>query len=151
VQQRPGNVAHDGRILTTHSQVRSIDNFSTGSRGSISGEKFLEAGYAVIFLHRAAGRCPYSRRFHGKSVLDLVRIEEDGRCGLDPNLEIENAFKLRQQALRGRQSTPAGGQGPADSGPPMLLELPFTTVTEYLFYLRGLTKTIAPLGPRACV
>jgi hypothetical protein len=85
------------------------------------------------------------------SVLDLVRINADGRCGLGSNLEIENAFKLRQQALGGRQSTPAGGQGAADSGPPMLLELPFTTVTEYLFYLRGLTKTLAPLGSRACV
>ncbi|KAH8817032.1 phosphopantothenate-cysteine ligase-like protein [Xylogone sp. PMI_703] len=32
--------------------VRFIDNFSAGSRGASSAEYFLEAGYAVIFLHR---------------------------------------------------------------------------------------------------
>ncbi len=32
--------------------VRFIDNFSAGTRGATSAEYFLQAGYAVIFLHR---------------------------------------------------------------------------------------------------
>lgn len=35
-----------------HNTVRFVDNFSAGSRGSISTEYFLENGYAVIFLYR---------------------------------------------------------------------------------------------------
>jgi phosphopantothenate-cysteine ligase len=41
--------------------VRFIDNFSTGLRGAASAEKFLENGYAVIFLHRAGSAMPFAR------------------------------------------------------------------------------------------
>ncbi|EKX47912.1 hypothetical protein GUITHDRAFT_69144, partial [Guillardia theta CCMP2712] len=40
--------------------VRFLDNFSTGSRGSISAEYFLEQGYAVVFMHREVSDCPYA-------------------------------------------------------------------------------------------
>ncbi|KAG6020102.1 hypothetical protein E4U41_002972 [Claviceps citrina] len=43
--------------------VRFIDNFSAGTRGATSAEFFLEAGYAVVFLHRQFSLLPYSRHF----------------------------------------------------------------------------------------
>uniref|UniRef100_A0A914P9Z3 DNA/pantothenate metabolism flavoprotein C-terminal domain-containing protein n=1 Tax=Panagrolaimus davidi TaxID=227884 RepID=A0A914P9Z3_9BILA len=43
--------------------VRYIENFSNGTRGAISAEKFLENGYLVIFFHRANSLQPYSHRF----------------------------------------------------------------------------------------
>eukprot|EP00520_Triparma_pacifica_P015747 CAMPEP_0118637472 /NCGR_PEP_ID=MMETSP0785-20121206/3168_1 /TAXON_ID=91992 /ORGANISM="Bolidomonas pacifica, Strain CCMP 1866" /LENGTH=345 /DNA_ID=CAMNT_0006528655 /DNA_START=113 /DNA_END=1146 /DNA_ORIENTATION=- len=42
--------------------VRSLENFSTGSRGSCSAEHFLAKGYAVVFLHRPGSLLPFLRR-----------------------------------------------------------------------------------------
>lgn len=39
-------------IPLEHNTVRYVDNFSAGTRGSVSAEYFLEHGYAVIFMHR---------------------------------------------------------------------------------------------------
>ena len=41
--------------------VRTIDNFSTGLRGSISVEELLKRGYAVIHLQRIGSASPYAR------------------------------------------------------------------------------------------
>ena len=40
--------------------VRSVENFSTGTRGSRSAECFLKAGHPVIFYHRKGSICPFS-------------------------------------------------------------------------------------------
>ena len=39
--------------------VRFIDNFSKGTRGALSAEQFLQAGYAVIFLSRHGSAQPF--------------------------------------------------------------------------------------------
>jgi phosphopantothenate---cysteine ligase (ATP) len=41
--------------------VRSLDNFSTGLRGALSVEQFLERGYAVVHLWRIGSTSPYGR------------------------------------------------------------------------------------------
>lgn len=41
--------------------VRSLENFSTGTRGAISVEEFLKRGYAVIHLWRTGSASPYGR------------------------------------------------------------------------------------------
>ncbi|GKY98862.1 hypothetical protein MPSEU_000842200 [Mayamaea pseudoterrestris] len=41
--------------------VRCLDNFSTGHRGAICVEQFLERGYAVIHLWRSGSASPYAR------------------------------------------------------------------------------------------
>jgi len=46
--------------LEVHS-VRSLDNFSTGTRGAASVEAFLRKGYAVIHLWRRGSASPYGR------------------------------------------------------------------------------------------
>lgn len=40
--------------------VRSVENFSTGTRGARSAEHFLKNGHPVIFLHRKGSMQPYS-------------------------------------------------------------------------------------------
>jgi phosphopantothenate-cysteine ligase len=40
--------------------VRSVENFSTGIRGSRSAEYFLKNGYPVIFFHRSTSIKPFA-------------------------------------------------------------------------------------------
>jgi len=40
--------------------VRSIENFSTGTRGSRSAEYFLKKGYPVIFFYRSTSLKPFT-------------------------------------------------------------------------------------------
>lgn len=39
--------------------VRTVENFSTGKRGSLCCEEFLKNGYYVIFLYRAKSEKPF--------------------------------------------------------------------------------------------
>lgn len=39
--------------------VRTVENFSTGKRGSLSAESFLEKGFSVIYLYRQNCHRPY--------------------------------------------------------------------------------------------
>ena len=43
--------------------VRSVENFSTGTRGARSAEYFLKAGFPVIFFHREGTMCPFGIEF----------------------------------------------------------------------------------------
>lgn len=40
--------------------VRSIENFSTGTRGARSAEYFIKAGFPVIFFHRKGTMIPFA-------------------------------------------------------------------------------------------
>ena len=40
--------------------VRSVENFSTGTRGARSAEYFLKAGHPVIYYHRDSCLCPFA-------------------------------------------------------------------------------------------
>ena len=58
--------------------VRFIDNFSAGTRGATSAEYFLQAGYAVIFLHRQFSLLPYSRHYSHSTncFLDYMTLKD---------------------------------------------------------------------------
>lgn len=43
--------------------VRSIENFSTGTRGALSAEYFLKCGYFVLFAHRKGSNLPFFFKF----------------------------------------------------------------------------------------
>lgn len=66
--------------------VRFIDNFSNGTRGAASAEYFLEAGYAVVFMHRQFSLEPYHRHYThhpDRAFLDYLVPKDDGSlCGL---------------------------------------------------------------------
>lgn len=119
--------------------VRFIDNFSAGTRGATSAEYFLQAGYAVIFLHRQFSLLPYSRHYSHSTncFLDFMEDADDDSGEVVVRREYQDKMKkvLRQYQTAKRER--------------LLLLLPFTTVTDYLFELRGLATLMQPLGNRA--
>jgi phosphopantothenate---cysteine ligase (ATP) len=117
--------------------VRFIDNFSAGTRGATSAEYFLQAGYAVIFLHRQFSLLPYSRHYSHSTncFLDFMDESSDGRVLVAEEYQskMRRVLKQYQHAKNNR----------------LLLLLPYTTVTEYLFELRSLARLMNPVGERA--
>ena len=49
--------------------VRSVENFSTGTRGARSAEYFLKAGHPIIFFHREGSLCPFEIELSAKKWL----------------------------------------------------------------------------------
>ncbi|KAK5998828.1 Phosphopantothenate--cysteine ligase CAB2 [Cladobotryum mycophilum] len=113
--------------------VRFIDNFSAGTRGATSAEYFLEAGYAVIFLHRQFSLLPYSRHYSHSTdcLLDFLNEGEDGRVGVRDDGKILGVLRKYRRAK--------------DQN--MLLTLPFVNIGDYLHELRSIAQLMQPLGP----
>jgi phosphopantothenate---cysteine ligase (ATP) len=117
--------------------VRFIDNFSAGTRGATSAEYFVAQGYATIFLHRQFSLLPYSRHYTHATDFFLDFMDESpdgttvvGRAG--DGGKMLRVLRTYQAAKRER----------------LLLLLPFVTITDYLFELRGIAELMRPLGPR---
>ncbi|MCJ1274333.1 hypothetical protein MMC21_002128 [Puttea exsequens] len=117
--------------------VRFIDNFSAGTRGATSAEYFLEAGYAVIFLHRQFSLLPYSRHYSHSTncFLDFMTEAQDGKVVVSPDYQHKMLSVLRKYNTAKAQDK--------------LLLLSFTTVAEYLWELRTVATLMRPLGPKA--
>jgi len=106
--------------------VRFIDNFSTGNRGAAMAEALLDAGYAVVFLHREHSAFPFARK-------------------LLPPAVPADAW-LRAPAAAAAERERAASRFAACE--PRLLSLPFTSVTEYLRLLREASKAVGACGAR---
>lgn len=118
--------------------VRFIDNFSAGTRGATSAEYFLEAGYAVIFMHRQFSLQPYSRHYTHSvhCFLDYLTLNErDGTLGVAP----EHADHMKEVFLKYRRAKTEGS----------LLFVPFVTISDYLFTLRSAAILMSELGDNA--
>ncbi|ROV95367.1 hypothetical protein VSDG_06084 [Cytospora chrysosperma] len=115
--------------------VRFIDNFSAGTRGATSAEYFLEAGYAVIFLHRQFSLLPYSRHYsHATNCfLDFLSEGPDGTVVARPEFTPRMLGVLRKYQSATRRN--------------MLLTVPFVTIGDYLHELRAAARLMQPLGP----
>ncbi|XP_063994061.1 phosphopantothenate--cysteine ligase [Diachasmimorpha longicaudata] len=120
-----------------HNTVRFVDNFSAGTRGAISTEYFLKHGYAVIFMYRAKSLEPFSRHFTGQKFLDMLDLtQKDGR----PQLTVCDKYSSSvAEALVKYKSAIREGK---------LLQLSFTTLSEYLWLLRAASQAVAPLKKR---
>ena len=117
--------------------VRFIDNFSAGTRGATSAEYFLEAGYAVIFLHRQFSLLPYSRHYSHSTncFLDYMAEGHNGEVVVNPEYQQKMLEVLRKYNAARKENK--------------LLVLSFTTVTEYLWELKEIATLMKPLGPKA--
>ncbi|QSZ32402.1 hypothetical protein DSL72_001976 [Monilinia vaccinii-corymbosi] len=116
--------------------VRFIDNFSAGTRGATSAEYFLESGYAVIFLHRQFSLQPYSRHYSHATDCFLDFLHEGPAGSVVANEEYrEKMLTVLRQYHAAKSKN-------------LLLTLPFTTITDYLFILRAIAQLMRPLGPR---
>ncbi len=121
--------------------VRFIDNFSAGTRGATSAEYFLQEGYAVIFFHRHFSLLPYSRHYSHSTNCFLDFMDEDGQEGRPGSVVVRKEYQEKMKYVLQQYQSAKENR--------MLLLLPFTTVTEYLFELRSLATLMQPLGNRA--
>lgn len=116
--------------------VRFIDNFSAGTRGATSAEYFLENGYAVIFLHREFSLLPYSRHYsHTTNCFLDYMTEIDGKIEINPKY-TKSMLEIYQKYQHAREEN-------------LLLLLPFTTVNQYLFSLKVISKELHQLQTKA--
>ncbi|XP_011644143.1 phosphopantothenate--cysteine ligase [Pogonomyrmex barbatus] len=120
-----------------HNTVRFVDNFSAGTRGSVSAEYFLEHGYAVIFMYRIKSLEPFSRHFMGQKFLDLLQLSDNENPVITvlPEYTQKVAIVLRKYREAFDQNK--------------LLQLTFTTLSEYLWLLRSACQALAPLENKA--
>lgn len=121
--------------LESHT-VRFLDNFSSGRRGAASAEYFLQAGYAVIFLHRHRSLYPYSRRYAATNWLDVLRLHAPGDAA--PRVEAEQGrlpgiVRILQDYTRMKESG-------------RLLPIEFNTLSDYLHLLLAAAQALSPLG-----
>lgn len=114
--------------------VRFIDNFSAGTRGATSAEYFLEAGYAVIFLHRQFSLLPYSRHYSHSTncFLDFLTEGQNGEVLAKQEYQEKMLDVLRKYTASKTSNT--------------LLLLPFITISEYLWELKEIALLMRPLG-----
>ncbi|KAI7891130.1 DNA/pantothenate metabolism flavoprotein [Mucor mucedo] len=117
--------------------VRFIDNFSLGTRGATSAEYFLEAGYAVVFMHRQNSILPYHRHYTHSNLgfLDYFEAKEDGTVQAAP----QYATKMHQVLTKYHEAKNTN----------RILMLDFVTLPEYLFKLQSGTKIFARLETKA--
>lgn len=117
--------------------VRFVDNFSAGTRGATSAEYFLDAGYAVIFLHRQHSLLPYSRHYSHSTNCFLDFVHENASGSVVVNQEYQEqmseVWKKYDHARRTNK----------------LLLVPFVSVNDYLWELREMAFIMRPLGSSA--
>jgi phosphopantothenate---cysteine ligase (ATP) len=136
--RRVALVTSGGTTVPLENQtVRFIDNFSAGTRGATSAEYFLQTGYAVIFLHRQYSLLPYSRHYSHSTncFLDFLREGSHGSVVANEEYREEMLSVLRKYSWAKENN--------------MLLLLPFTTITDYLWNLREIAQLMRPLGSKS--
>ncbi|CAD6228673.1 GSCOCG00006491001-RA-CDS, partial [Cotesia congregata] len=123
-----------------YNTVRFVDNFSAGTRGSVSAEYFLEQGYAVVFMYRLKTLEPYSRHFTGQKFLDMLELKEaDGKNSVA--ILPEYSDRIAEVLVKYKQTLKQE----------KLLQITFTTVAEYLWLLRAVCQALASFERRAII
>ncbi|XP_048879232.1 phosphopantothenate--cysteine ligase isoform X1 [Brienomyrus brachyistius] len=121
--------------------VRFLDNFSSGRRGASSAEYFLDAGYAVVFLHRHRSLYPYTRRYAGVNLLDGLRLEPaTGECSPARVVADQESLPGIAAVLKRYQEVKAAG---------LLLPVEFNTLSEYLHLLKAAAQALSNMGSKA--
>ncbi|NP_001072632.1 phosphopantothenate--cysteine ligase [Xenopus tropicalis] len=120
--------------------VRFLDNFSSGRRGSASAEYFLQAGYAVIFLHRHRSMYPYSRRYTSHNWLDTLRLVPSSDSS-------GHQVQVEQSQLPGIVRVLQEYGSMKESG--RLLPVEFNTLSDYLHLLQAAAQAVSSLGSNA--
>lgn len=116
--------------------VRFLDNFSSGRRGASSAEYFIDAGYAVVFLHRHRSLYPYTRMFSTMNMLDALQLKgEHGEVVVNQQV-LPNIAKVlkRYQEVKENQ---------------LLLPIEFNALSEYLHLLKAAAQALSTIGSKA--
>jgi len=128
-------VSSGGTTVPLESQtVRFIDNFSVGTRGSSSVEYFLKHDYAVLFLHRRGSLEPYKRHFMQANFLDMLQLTDQGKSVQvrdEHHAHLLNVLKQYEEVKKRN----------------LLLSISFTTLSDYLFLLKGASELLQGHSP----
>lgn len=117
--------------------MRYLDNFSAGTRGATSAEYFLSKGYAVIFMSRQHSQAPFTRLYSHTTNPFFDLLEEPAREG-DRMIRVsESHVDTLRPVLHSFHETRRSCT---------LMSVPFVSVIEYLFLLRGIAVAMQPLG-----
>lgn len=119
--------------------VRFLDNFSSGRRGASSAEYFIEAGYAVIFLHRHRSLYPYTRMFSTMNMLDALTFSS-----VDGTSSNSAEVVVNQQMLPNIAKVLKRYQEVKESR--LLLPIEFSTLSEYLHLLKAAAQSLSTIG-----
>lgn len=110
--------------------VRFIDNFSIGTRGSISGEEFIKKSYAVLFMHRKRSLVPYERKLNNLNPLDIMQYSDETHTSFKfENFEMKKLFDEYTDAKKNN----------------LLLKVEYTSVFDYLSLLEYSCRSISKL------
>jgi len=135
--RRVAFVTSGGTIIPLEkNMVRFLDNFSIGTRGAASTEYFIKNGYAVIFLHRKRSRMPFHRHF-----------QEVPRTNFLDDLTIENGIVVVRSENNDKLKKAIEDLTHANQQQ-LLLNIEFTTIDEYIFWLEKIVKQISVLNER---
>ncbi|KAJ1527471.1 hypothetical protein ONE63_007444 [Megalurothrips usitatus] len=122
-----------------HLTVRFVDNFSAGTRGASSAEYFLNSGYAVIFMHRIKSIEPFVRHVMGSKFLDMLQVSSSSNgsptISVKPS-EVDNLLPILSKYKAAQESQ-------------KLLQVGFTTLSDYLWLLRAICECLSAFGSRA--
>ncbi|KAL3139989.1 hypothetical protein ABBQ38_004275 [Trebouxia sp. C0009 RCD-2024] len=121
--------------------IRFIDNFSGGTRGALSVEQFLQAGYAVIFVYRKGSIQPFTKGLPSAQLLDILTdvLVDSDKAGNGVHVKDEASAILQTAVRKARECNEQG----------TLLRIPYITLFEYLQFLRCISDNLRPCGKRA--
>lgn len=122
--------------------VRFLDNFSSGRRGASSAEYFLDAGYAVIFLHRHRSLYPYTRMFSTINLLDALQLKSEEAAFSNSGEVVVN-----QQVLPNIAKVLKRYQEVKENQ--LLLPVEFNALSEYLHLLKAAAQALGTIGSKA--
>ena len=117
------------RVPLEQNAVRSVENFSRGTRGARSAEAFVKAGYPVIFFHRKNSLQPFSVEIQDEwsTWLESVGRFNKGKKGeFFKQVDQYNKFNSKQSPYSG-----------------MLLKIEFVTVSDYLRDLEAISRELS--------
>ncbi|CAI2371792.1 unnamed protein product [Moneuplotes crassus] len=98
--------------------VRSIENFSTGKRGSLLAEYFLKNEYHVVFLTRSGTLQPFTNHFS----------KEDLFCMSEEHEKYEKFTQIKEDFAKHKER---------------LLTIEYVTISEYLEKIEEISRTIS--------
>ncbi|KDO22578.1 hypothetical protein SPRG_12558 [Saprolegnia parasitica CBS 223.65] len=120
----------------------SMDAVSYGDRGAASAEQLLRAGYAVLFLHRQGSLAPFSRHFQryiqDNVFMSMCQMDDEGSLVFRSDDADRKAFIA--EVLESSQATSA-----------RLFHLRFTTVQQYMHYLRMASMALEVVNTRGLI
>ncbi|ETW51206.1 hypothetical protein PFMALIP_00766 [Plasmodium falciparum MaliPS096_E11] len=112
-------------------EIRNIDNFSTGKRGTLICEYFLKINKKVIFLHRKGSYIPFEYHLKDLAKMENLKVEENN---IRFNLTKENERNILIDNLQNYKMYYNN-----------LFLISYDTIFEYGFYLIEISNLLNEL------